>query len=337
MKNQTLARLLLFMLCVVNPSAWAAETNELRVLNGTGGIGFLQLYIMSQQKSVEKYATQLGHPTLKVSYMNFGGPSVANDALLSGSADIVPAGPPGFITMWDRTRTSAQVKGVAAMASLPMYLNTRNPRIHSIRDITAQDKIAIIAIKVSVYALILQMAARKEFGPSKTFSLDQYTVGLPHAEGVAALTSRGGEIDLHFTGAPFSDLELKDPRVKTILNSDEVMGGATSFTMLYTTTKFHDANPITYKAFLQALQDATAYINDDKNRAAELYLESIGGKRQNLAETQAMFTNPSNIFTTTPQNVLKYARFMKEIGTIKNEPSGWKDLFFSEVHALPGS
>ena len=38
-------------------------------------------------------------------------------------------GPPAFITLWDRTRGSADVRGVAAMSSLPMYLNTTNPAL----------------------------------------------------------------------------------------------------------------------------------------------------------------------------------------------------------------
>ena len=53
-----------------------------------------------------------------------------NDALLSGSVDFIAAGPPAFITLWDRTRGSADVRGVAAMSSLPMYLNTTHPALH---------------------------------------------------------------------------------------------------------------------------------------------------------------------------------------------------------------
>ena len=63
--------------------------------------------------------------------------AVMNDALLSGSVDFIAAGPPAFITLWDRTRGSADVRGVAAMSSLPMYLNTTNPALTSIDDLTA--------------------------------------------------------------------------------------------------------------------------------------------------------------------------------------------------------
>jgi NitT/TauT family transport system substrate-binding protein len=328
---------MLIMLLLSASRAWA-EANEIRILTGTGGIGFLQLTVMEKLKLVEKYAAEAGLKDVKASYINLGGPTVSNDALLSGAADIVPAGPPGMITIWDRTRkTSNPVVGVAAMASVPMYLNSRNPNVKSIEDITASDKVAVIAVKVSTYALVLQMAARTKFGPQETFKLDAFTVGLPHSNAVAAMLSGKNEIDLHFTGPPFSEMELQDPKVRTILNSDDVMGGSTSFTVLYTTKKFHDANPQLYGAFLKALKEATDYINADKRRAAETYLSTMSGTQQKIEGILPMFEDKRNTFTVAPQNVYKYADFMYSINSIKNKPESWKDLFFPEIHDLPGS
>jgi len=34
---------------------------------------------------------------------------------------------------------------------------------------------------------------------------------------------------------------------------------------------------------------------------------------------------------------MKYADFMHSIGSIKNRPASWRDLFFPEIHAAPGS
>jgi NitT/TauT family transport system substrate-binding protein len=39
----------------------------------------------------------------------------------------------------------------------------------------------------------------------------------------------------------------------------------------------------------------------------------------------------------TPENTMKYAAFMEEVGTIKVKPDSWQDLFFPEIHGLPGS
>lgn len=322
---------------VIACAAAAAEVQELKIPKGAGGIGFLPLLVMEQQKSIEKHAARLGHPGLKVSYVNLGGPAVVNDALLSGSAHMVPAGPPAFLFLWDRSRESAQITGIAAMTSLPMYLNTRNPNLKSLRDITEKNRIAVTAVKVSIPAIIMQMAARRDFGDKEVFRFDRVTVGLPHPDGVAALLSGISEIDLHFTSPPFHYRELKDPRVRTILSTDDVMGGSTTFTMLYTTRKFHDENPVTYKAILGALAEAVDYINRDRKGAAQVYFDSIGGKGETIDEIMSMLNDPKNVITMTPQNTLKYARFMHSVGSLKRDAASWKELFFPEVHDLPGS
>jgi len=318
-------------------AAAAAEVQELKIPKGAGGIGFLPLLVMEQQKSIEKRAAELGHKGLKVTYANLGGPAVVNDALLSGAAHMAPAGPPAFLFLWDRTRDNAQIAGIAAMTSLPMYLNTTNPRIKALRDITEKDRMAVTAIKVSIPAIIMQMAARKEFGEKETFRYDRFTVGLPHPDGVAALLSGISEINLHFTSVPFHTRELKDPRVRTILTTDDVMGGSTTFTMLYTTRKFHAENPLTYKAIVRAVKDAIEYINKDKRGAAQIYFDSIGGKGETIEEIMTALNDPRNVITMVPQNTLKYAHFMNDIGSLRNRAGSWKDLFFPEIHDLPGN
>ena len=50
-----------------------------------------------------------------------------------------------------------------------------------------------------------------------------------------------------------------------------------------------------------------------------------------------MLNDPQISFTTTPQNVIKYVDFMNKTGAIKVKPASWKDLFFPNAHALPGS
>ena len=47
--------------------------------------------------------------------------------------------------------------------------------------------------------------------------------------------------------------------------------------------------------------------------------------------------DPNNVITMVPQNTLKYAQFMQEIGSLKNRAASWKDLFFPDIHDLPGS
>jgi NitT/TauT family transport system substrate-binding protein len=318
-----------------------AEVNEVRIPTGAGGVGFLPLLVMEKYQLIEKQAKASGIPNLRVRWINIGGPAVMNDALLSGSADFITAGPPAFITLWDRTRTSAQVKGVAAMSSLPMYLNTRADHVKKLDDIGDQDKIAVTSIKVSIPSLIMQMYASQKYGLAQATRFDKYTVTMTHADAVIAMLSGSNAIDAHFASPPFYQRERKDPKVRTIMSSDDVMGGSTTFTMVSTTAKFRDQNPKVYAAVLKALEEAYQMVISDKKGSAELLLGSTTGKTGEggftVKEIVEVLSDPHVKFTTTPENTAKYADFMQSIGSIKNRPASWKDLFFPEIHAAPGS
>jgi NitT/TauT family transport system substrate-binding protein len=299
-------------------------------------VGFLPLLVMEKYSLVERQAKELGIPELRVRWIDLGGPAVMNESLLSGAVDFIAAGPPAFIILWDRTQDSAKVKGVAAMSSLPMYLNSRADHLKKLDDVTESDKIAVTSIKVSIPSIIMQMYASAKYGPDQFARFDKYTVTMTHPDAVIALLSGSG-ISGHFTSPPFHQRERKDPKIRTIMTSDEVMGGSTTFTMLSTTAAFRDKNPKAYAAVLKALDEAIDVIIDDKQGAAEILLESTPESGFSLEETVALMNDPSVKFTTTPENVMKYADFMQRVGSINKRPASWKDLFFAEVQEMPGS
>jgi NitT/TauT family transport system substrate-binding protein len=317
------------------PTLALGETDLMKVPRGAGGLGFLPLLVMEQKGLVEQKARAAGLPNLKVEWIKLGGPALVNDLLLSGSADVVAAGPPAFLTLWDRTRGNVGVKGVAAMTSIPMYLNTRAPHLKALSDLGPNDKIAITAVKVSIPAIIMQMAAIKEFGAADYARYDKYTVGLTHPDALIALMSGRADITAHFASPPFHQRERKSADVRTILTSNDVMGGPSTFTMLYTTSKFHDANPKTHAAFLAGLQEAIAFINADKRAAAQVFLD-MEGQGMKIEEVLEVLNDPDNRFTASPESLMKYAEFMASVGSIKAPPTAWQDMFFPGIHALPG-
>ena len=313
------------------------RTAEIRIPRGAGGIGFLPLLVMEKQALVEKHARERGVPDLRVRWVELGGPSVLNDALLSGAADFTAAGPPALLTLWDRTRDSLRVSGVAAMTSLPMYLNTAAGHLRSLDDLRADDRIAVTAIKVSIPALVMQMYAARRYGQAEATRFDRHTVNMTHPDGVIALLSGAAGITAHFTSPPFHQRERKDPRVRTIMTTDEVMGGSTTFTMLSTTARFREEQTAAYQAVLAALEEANRTIVADPRAAAALLMASTPESGFTLDETTAMLQDPAVKFTTTPENVTKYAHFMHDTGAVRTRAASWKDVFFPEVHALPGS
>jgi NitT/TauT family transport system substrate-binding protein len=310
--------------------------NVVRIPTGAGGVGFLPLLMMREHALIEKHAAAAGLDGLEVEWLDLGGPSVMNDALISGSVDFIIAGPPGFITLWDRTRNSLDVRGVAALSALPMYLNSRSSRLQSIDDVADGDRIALTAIKVSIPAIIMQMYATDRYGADDATHFDPFTVSMTHPDGVIAMLAETSGITAHFTSPPFHQREQQDPRIRTIMNSYDVTGGTTTFTMMSTTSAYREANPDAYAAVLAALEEAMQMIEADRLAAADILIAARGDAGLSREQIAELLADPDIVFTTTPSNVMRYAEFMHSIGTIENLPASWRDLFFPEIHDAPG-
>ena len=247
-----------------------AELAEIKVAQQYG-ISYLPLMLMEEQKLIEKHAKAAG-VDVKVGWAKFAGGNVMNDALLSSSLQFASGGVGPLVTLWARTRGNLDVKAVSAINSMPLYLNTRNPNVKTIKDFTEKDKIALPAVKVSIQAVTLQMAAEKAFGEGQQGKLDALTVSLSHPDAQVALLSGASEITAHFSSPPFQYQQLEKPGIHTVLSSYDVLGGPATFNVVWTTSKFRGENPKLYDAFVKALDEATAIINKDKKAAAEAYL-----------------------------------------------------------------
>ena len=320
---------------VALPPLAQAELTEIKVAEQYG-ISYLPLMIMEEQKLVEKHAKANGIPDLKVGWAKFAGGNVMNDALLSNSLQFASGGVAPFVTLWARTRGNLDVKAVAAINSMPMLLNTRIPNVKTLRDFTDKDRIALPAVKVSIQAITLQMAAEKAFGDGQQGKLDPLTVTLSHPDAQTALLSGQSEITAHFGSPPFQYQQLKNPAIHTVLNSYDVLDGPGTFNVVWTSSKFRAENPRIYDAFVKALDEAIGQINADRRAAAEAYMR-ISKDKDTVQDILAMLNDPAIVFTTTPQSVMKYVDFMLKTGSIKVKPDSWKDLFFPNVHALSGS
>ncbi len=335
MKITKLLGLLAAALGLTGATHAAAEVDELKMMSQYG-IGYMQLTLMKADKLVEKHLAKEGLAATKVTWATLGAGSAANDALLAGSLHFAAGGTGPAIILWDRTRGNLGVNGVAALSSMPNLLVSRNPAVKTIRDLTDQDRIAMAGAGSSVQTTYLQMAVAKEYGIDNYKKLNPLMVNLPHPEGLRALLAGSGQITAQFTSPPFQNQALENPAVHTILNSYDVMGGPNTFLMVWSTKKFRDENPRSYRAVVAALKEATDSINADKKRAAEVYVREGGGK-ENVDKLLAIMNDPQVRYTMAPDRILPYAQFMHQVGTLKNRPESWKDMFFPEVHALPGS
>lgn len=49
-----------------------------------------------------------------------------------------------------------------------------------------------------------------------------------------------------------------------------------------------------------------------------------------------MLTDPEIVFTPTPERIMSHADHVHRAGMVKVRPASRRDLFFPEVHHLPG-
>lgn len=299
------------------------------------GISYLPLTIMEDKKLLEEQAQKLG-VEVKTEWLQLSAGSPMNEALISGNLDFASGGVGPLLTIWSRTRANLKVKGVAAINSMPIWLTTINPDVKTIKDFTEKDRIALPAVKVSIQAVTLQMAAEQAFGPGQHGRLDTLTVSMSHPDGMAAMMSGRSEVTGHFTSAPFQYQELADPRVRKVVDSYDVLGGPHTFNVVWASTRFRDENPKIVEAFVAALDEAVKFINQNRKEAAEIWVRAENS-RMPAAEAERIIRLPENEWTMTPKKVMAYADFMSRNGLIPARPESWKDLFFPEVHGLPGS
>jgi NitT/TauT family transport system substrate-binding protein len=314
----------------------AAQVPEIRLARQFS-MGYLQFNVMEHQALIEKHARALGLPQVKVSWLTFNGPAAVNDALLSGSVDVAAGGVPGLLVLWSRTKgTPQEVRGISAMTSQPFLLNTRNPAVTTVADFSERDRIALPAVKVSVQAIALQMAAAKAFGPANFAKLDALTVSMTPPDATIALLSGGGEITSVFSVPPFQQQQLEKPGIRTVLNSYDVMEGPHSFTVAWTSARFREQNPVLYKALMAATAEATEIVNADRRAAAALWISDSQSKLP-LDFVDRVVSGPQVRWTMVPESTMKFARFMQMTGMLKAVPETWRDYFFPEIHDVAGN
>ena len=323
------------VVAVSAPATAQAETSTVRLAEQPG-LGYLPMMVMREHELIEKHVEKAGLPRPTVEWLLFSGGAAMNEALLSNNLDVASGGVGPLVTIWDRTKGNFDVKGIAALNAMPLFLNTNNPDVKSIRDFTENDRIALPAVRVSIQAVTLQIAAEKEFGEGNHTQLDNLTVSMPHPDGTAALLSKQTEITAHLTSPPFQYQQLQNEGISRVLSSYDVLGGKTTFNSLWARSSFREDNPKTYKALVDALNEAMAWIADNKEEAADVFIKQAKS-RLDRDFILSMINDPDIEFTTTPRNTMGYASFMARIGSIKNTPESWKDYYFEEIHGAEGS
>ena len=325
------AAIILLALC----AAARAEVAEITVAQQFG-VSFLPLMVMERERLVEANARAAGLPGLKVNWAKVAGPSVMNDGLLAGTIHFAAQGAPSLITLWDRTRGNAAIKGVAAMTTYPLYLVTTNPLVRGIGDFGPKDKIAVPSVKISTQAIMLQMAAAAAFGFQDYARLDPLTISLAHPDAALALAGGTAGVNAHFSSSPFYEQEIKLPGAHVVTTSYDILGGPATALVITAASRFREANPLVYRAFLDGQRQAIDIINRDKRAAAALYLDMARDSKNTVEDILRIIEDKDYAFTLQPQKVFATALFMAKTGAVRQAPQSVAELFFPENASAGG-
>jgi len=325
----------LLLLGLITAHAARADVATLRIVV-PGDLAALSLIVAAHEHILEKQLEARGLGGVTVQWLK---PTGGNplDPLFNGQADIVATTDlVGFLLAWDeRSGTPQEIRGLAALAQMPYTLLSRNQAIATIRDFTAKDRIAVPALKVSLPAVMLQMAAAQEWGTAHYDKLDPLTVARNSDDADNALYSGKGDINADFSRMPYADDERGNPAIHRVMDSFDI-AGPHSVGMVVTTAQFRDANPALCAALVGAITAADGLIKSGRGAAAEIYDAREKNSNIPVEDLTDMLGDPDVGFSPAPAGTLHIVDFLHQIGRVKHNPDTWQQLFFPELYKLPG-
>lgn len=316
----------------------AAESKEVR-LSLQYGLNFFPVLVVKEMKLIEKRAKELGLGDVKVTNHQFGGGAAANDAILSGQIDFNATGIGPLITMWDKTAGSLNVRAALPIAATPTTLVTNDPAVHEIKDYKSvqEHKIALPAIKVSIQARFLQIAAARAFGVDHAMSLDTLTVSMKNPDAFVSLKRGSTAVKSHFAVEPYTSMDLGQKNAHAVTSSFDIVGGKHTLTLLWTTERFRTKNPTLYRAVVEAFMEAMDWMNGHPKEVADIFIRLTRSSLKS-GEIEAIVSDKNKMdYNYVPMKTLEIANWMHRLGAIKRTPSRWQDLFWDNVHGSKGS
>jgi NitT/TauT family transport system substrate-binding protein len=300
------------------------------------GLLYIPVDVMVSGGALQAEATKLGLGKIDATATALSGPGPILDALLSGAADYGTAALPSLLTVWEKTRGSAnEVRAVGTVSNGAMTLYTINPNVKSIADFTEKDRIAVPTVRLSFNAMMLQMAAEQLW--NDPHRLDHLTVALGHPDAVSALSAGYGKatVTAHIAVQPFTDRGLKLPGAHAIADSRAVFGGPLTQITLLATKPTKEKNPTLFKAVAAALEQSIKVASADKRAAAALW-KDVHKAPDSIDELVAQLDDPGFEFTSRPQRIAHFTAFLNRIGTMKAQVGDWKELFWETAYGQQG-
>ncbi len=185
-------------------------------------------------------------------------------------------------------------------------------------------------------AIMLQMAAAKEFGDAKFNALDHLTVSMAHPDATAAMLGGTSEVVANFSSAPFQYRQMKNPNIRRLLTSTDLFDEPLSFNVIATTSKFRTRESEALRRvpggaeggdrFHQRRQEARGRDLSEGERRQDADRGHHGGARRPGDPIHHQGRRASRPFVS----------FMAKTGALRNPPADWREMFFPEALGRTG-
>jgi NitT/TauT family transport system substrate-binding protein len=329
--------LLLAAPCAGQTRAKAERTQKPgEIAIGVGhGIGFLPLFLAQDLGLLEKHAKANGLDGRLV-VRRFLTAAPMQQALAKGEIAAGAYGVPAFLLARDAARNTPQeLLAVSGLTTLPLVLVTARPEIRSLADLKPADKIAV-PLLTAPQVTYLRMHTDQWFAFGAWSRLRQQLVAMPHQDSLEALTA-GKEIAAYFSSPPFTQIALKDPKVRAVLSSADIMGGKASFLVMASQKATLGVHPKLPEALAKAIDEASGIIRRDPRRAATVWLKWEPSHTLDARMVEAILRELKDEFGSGVFGIEAMASWLRRDGRLKDKFWNWKSVVAPAIAVGPGS
>ena len=310
-----------------------ARAQEIRI--GLGhGIAFLPLYLASDLKLFDKHARAAGLKGL-ISLRRFGSAAPMQEAVAKGEIEAGAYGLSALLIAREKSKgTPKEIVAVSGITTLPLVLLTARRDIKSLSDLKLKDRVAVPML-TAPQMTYLRIQSEKSAGLWDR--LRSQVVAMPHQEAFDALTADKSEIAAYFSSPPFTQMAMKEPKVRAIFTSSDAIGGKSSFLVIASARDRLAAQPKLSEALSKAIDEAAAVIRNEPWRAAQIYLKYEPSYSLDVRAVEAILRELKDEFGSAVHGVEAMAAFMDRDGRLKNAPRSWKEVVAPALATGSGS
>ncbi len=297
------------------------------------GIGFLPLFIAQDLGLLDKHARANGLNG-KVRVRRFSAATPMRQALASGEIVAGAYGLTAFLLARDAARrTPKELQAVSGITTLPLVLVTARPDIRSLSDLKRSDKIAVPMLTAPQVTYLRMGASASSGGADR---LGGQLVAMPHQESLDALTAADG-VAAYFSSPPFTQIALKEPKVRAVTSSTEIMGGKTSFLVMASPKAALAAHPKLSDVLSKAIDEASGVIRKDPRRAAMVWLRWEPSNTLDARTVEAVLRELGDDFSSSVFGIERAAAYLRRDNRLSEPITNWKDVVAPAIAAGEGS